>query len=95
MLPMCTLCYGDRIRPAASPSEAEWAQRFRQVVDRMMLSILQLRNQMIDHETILQENPRNLGRKVPRETLSPQERPSGSADSRPAEGRVSAWTEDF
>ena len=58
MLPMCTLCTGERIRPALSPREAIWAQRMEDVVDRLMINILNLGSTMIEHETIMKENPR-------------------------------------
>ena len=67
MLPMCLVCAGE-----AGPAEsrpAEWAQKIEYAAEQMMASILQLQNQVISHETLLQQLLRNNPEVAPIEVL--------------------------
>ena len=103
MLPMCLVCAGEAA--SAEPRRAEWAQKIEYATEQMMSSILQLQNQMIDHETILQQLLRNNPEVAPVETIevleaSPsQESPtsvvaSEQADQPPVEDPLGAWAEE-
>ena len=99
MLPMCLVCAGE-----AGPAEsrpAEWAQKIEYAAEQMMASILQLQNQVISHETLLQQLLRNNPEVAPigKEATPSQESPtsvvtSGPADQLPVEDPFGAWQED-
>ena len=57
MLPMCTICWGERTRPALSRSEAAWSARVERMVDLLMTNILNLGSAMIQHGRLMEERP--------------------------------------
>ena len=65
MLPMCTICWGERTRPALSPTEAAWATRMEGIVNLLMTNILNLGSSMIQHEMLLEERPRRVNQNTP------------------------------
>merc|ERR1712170_123171 len=71
MLPMCTICWGVRTRPALSRPEALWASRLEGFVDNLMSQILNLGSAMIQHQMHLDVRPRRVN------ANTPQQRPEG------------------
>ena len=65
MLPMCTICWGERTRPALSQPEAAWATRVERMVDLLMTNILNLGSAMIQHERLMEERPGRVNQNTP------------------------------
>ena len=93
MLPMCTICWGVRTRPALSKPEALWATRLEGFVDNLMSNILNLGSAMIQHQMHLDVRPRRVN------VNTPHMRPEGDQGqhnaSMPAIGRTASSSTDI
>ena len=93
MLPMCTICWGVRTRPALSKPEAVWATRLEGIVNDLMTNILNLGSSMIQHQMLLDERPRRVNGNTP------QQVPDGDMGqhnaSMPAVGRTAGSSTDI